>query len=101
MRLVRHHHATSILAVFALLGFVAHLLAQDVPGPGNAPASEGRRIVDIFFEPSRQPLEIPKLFEILPVQRNQLYKASEIRAAIERLYATGRYQDIQVDASPS
>jgi outer membrane protein insertion porin family len=101
MRLVRHHHATSILAVFALLGFVAQLLAQDVPGPGNAAAFEGRRIVDIVFEPSRQPLEIPKLFEILPVQRNQLYKASEIRAAIERLYATGRYQDIQVDASAS
>ncbi len=31
----------------------------------------------------------------------QEYSAAAIREAIERLYATGRYQDIQVDASPA
>jgi outer membrane protein insertion porin family len=100
MKLVRHHHATSILAVISFsFGLVSQLPAQEVLDPDGAAAFEGRRIVNIAFEPVQQPIERGELFEILPVKPEQIYKSSGIRAAIERLYATGRYQDIQVDAS--
>lgn len=64
----------------------------------NAPAFEGERIVNIAFEPEHQPLEGRELFELLPLKRNAPYHLSTVRDSIERLYSTGRYQDIQVDA---
>ncbi len=64
-------------------------------------AFEGQSIVSVSFEPAEQPLAQRELNEILPVKATQEYSAAGIRDAIERLYATGRYQDIQVDASPA
>jgi outer membrane protein assembly factor BamA len=61
---------------------------------------EGKPVVNIVFQPEQQPLEARELYDLLPVKRNQPYRAVDVRAAIERLYATGRYQDIQVDVSP-
>ncbi|HTA42438.1 MAG TPA: POTRA domain-containing protein [Bryobacteraceae bacterium] len=98
MKQVRHRYALSILCVYFLgCGLATQTRAQDQPGA----AFEGRPIASIAFEPSRQPLETNDLNEILPVKPGQPYDADTIRAAIERLYATGRYQDIQVDARPS
>ena len=88
MKLVRHRYGTSIVAVF-LLTAAAH--AQEA-------SFEGQRIANVVFDPRKQPLEQRELDEILPVKSGQIYDAADIRAAIERLYATGRYQDIQVDA---
>src|ERR1022692_2549392 len=88
MKLVRHRYGTSIVAVF-LLTAAAH--AQEA-------SFEGQRIANVVFDPRKQPLEQGELDEILPVKSGQIYDAADIRAAIERLYATGRYQDIQVDA---
>ena len=61
---------------------------------------EGRPVVNIRFEPAEQPLEGSELFEILPLKRDQPLRMSVVRASIERLFATGRYRDIQVDAEP-
>jgi outer membrane protein insertion porin family len=88
---VRHCYATSILS---LLLFSQGLAAADSP-------FEGQSIVSVSFDPAEQPLEQRELNEILPVKTAQEYSAAGIREAIERLYATGRYQDIQVDASPA
>jgi len=101
MRLVRHRYGTSIVAVF-LLGFGLTKAAQGQDSPKqdlSTSAFEGQRIVNVAFDPPQQPLEGSELFEILPVKRGQNYTAADVRAAIERLYATGRYADIQVDAS--
>jgi outer membrane protein insertion porin family len=93
MRQVRHCYTTSILPVC--------LLSVVFGAGGQAQiAFEGQRIANIVFDPAQQPLEGRELFEILPVKRDQPYRAADIRAAIERLYATGRYEDIQVDATP-
>ncbi len=73
-------------------GFAAGVRAQDF---------EGQRIVDVVFDPPKQPLDQNELNAILPLKAGQVYSAADVRAAIERLYATGRYQDIQVDASIS
>ncbi len=88
---MRHCYATSILS---LLVFTHGLAAADSP-------FEGQAIVSVSFEPAEQPLAQRELNEILPVKVAQEYSAAGIRDAIERLYATGRYGDIQVDASPA
>jgi outer membrane protein insertion porin family len=91
MRLVR-----SLLAFSILLLAVAQprsLLAQ-------YQKYEGQPVVNIRFEPAEQPLEGSELFEMLPLKRDQPLRMSVVRASVERLFATGRYRDIQVDAEP-
>jgi outer membrane protein assembly factor BamA len=61
---------------------------------------EGRPVVNIRFEPAEQPLEGAELFEMLPLKRDQPLRMSVVRASVERLFATGRYSDIKVDAEP-
>lgn len=62
---------------------------------------EGKRIVDIQFSPHDQPLDPAELREILPLKPDTPLRMADVSAAIERLFATGRYEDIQVDAEPS
>ena len=50
--------------------------------------------------PTEQPLEPSELHDILPLQKDQPLRMADVRASIERLFATGRYADIQVDAEP-
>ena len=70
--------------------------------PGNLQAQyqkyEGKPVLNIRFDPPEQPLEGSELFQILPLKRDQPLRMSVVRASIERLFATGRYADIQVDA---
>jgi outer membrane protein insertion porin family len=106
MRQVRSRYARSISTVCLLsFGLVVRVPAQDAPaqaGSGAEIASfEGQRIVNIVFDPVNQPLEGSQLNAILPVKRGENYSAENVRNAIERLYGTGRYSDIQVDVSPS
>ncbi|HWC96830.1 MAG TPA: outer membrane protein assembly factor BamA [Candidatus Sulfopaludibacter sp.] len=61
---------------------------------------EGKPVKNIQFSPSAQPLEPDELFQILPLKRGQPLRVADVRASIERLFATGRYADIQVDAEP-
>jgi outer membrane protein insertion porin family len=94
MRLVRHRYGTSIVAVFLLgFGLTKATRAQDLP----ASFFEGQPVVNVAFDPPQQPIG-PELVQILPVKRGRNYTSADIRAAIERLYATGRYEDIQADA---
>lgn len=74
-----------------LLLLAGHAYAQTV--------YEGKTVVNVAFAPATQPIEGRELFEILPVKRGEAYSAEVIRAAVERLYRTGRYRDIAVDVS--
>jgi outer membrane protein insertion porin family len=65
---------------------------------GEASTYEGKTIARIVFVPREQPLEPEELHKILPVKENTPLRLDEVRAAIDRLYATGTYADIQVDA---
>ncbi|MEK7403865.1 MAG: POTRA domain-containing protein [Acidobacteriota bacterium] len=83
--------ARRIAAFLAVLGF----------WPGAAcPAQdyEGRPILEIRFAPEAQPYPRDYLLEILPLKVRQPLGRAGVRAAIERLYATGRYADIEVEA---
>ncbi len=93
---MRHRYATSLLCI-NLLGVVFSSQSD----AQNIAAFEGQPIVSMRFEPVQQPLDAREIAAILPVKAGQLYRASAIRAAIERLYATGRYLDIEVDGSPA
>ncbi len=65
----------------------------------SAPADyEGKPVAEIRFSPPNQPYPREYLIEILPVKVNEPLRLSQVRAAIERLWATGRYADIQVGA---
>lgn len=60
---------------------------------------EGKRIAIIAFEPRQQPMPATELADILPLKMGEPLQLSDVRAAIETLYATGRYADIEVDAT--
>jgi outer membrane protein assembly complex protein YaeT len=63
-------------------------------------AFEGRRVVSIQFQPVVQSLDAEELGGILAMERDRPLRMADVRASIERLFATGRYADIQVDAEP-
>jgi len=74
------------------LGFLSGVLL-------GAPKSfEGKPILEIRFSPEVQPYPRDYLVQILPVKVNQPLRLLDVRAAIERLFATGRYADVEVDA---
>lgn len=61
---------------------------------------EGRRIVSIEYTPSEQPLAPQDLADAQMLKVGTPLHAADVAAVIDRLYATGTYIDIQVDAEP-
>src|SRR5580704_15542184 len=93
MRMVRITLAHYACAILLLAAPSPALLAQEQK-------YEGKQILTIQFDPKEQPLEPSELHDILPLQKDQPLRMADVRASIERLFATGRYADIQVDAEP-
>ena len=94
MRMVRPTLAYFSCAILTLAALQPHaLMAQ-------AGKYEGRQVLTIQFEPKEQPLDPAGLHDILPLQKDQPLRMADVRASIERLFATGRYADIQVEAEP-
>jgi outer membrane protein insertion porin family len=94
MGMVRTRLAYSVFALSALVA---------APPPALRAQSgdfEGRRIADIQFQPAVQPVESAELEAMLPLRKGQPLRMEDVRASIARLFATGRYADIQVDAEP-
>jgi len=86
----------------ALATYILVFLATAFPPPGAAQAAkyEGRRIATIQFVPPDQPLEPGEIKDMLPLKIGTPLRMVGVEDAIERLYLTGRYEDIQVDAEP-
>ncbi len=61
---------------------------------------EGKPISVISFDPVIQPLDPAELAAILPLKTKTPLRLTDVKVAIERLYATGRYRDIEVNALP-
>jgi outer membrane protein insertion porin family len=91
VKLLRLRHATGILAV-CLLSIA--LQAQDPPIQ-----FEGVSVVNVSFDPPAQPLDLSEINSFLTVRKGEPYTAAAVRASIEKLFASGRYKDIQVDAT--
>jgi len=81
---------------------VVSLLIAGVIAPGQeSPASfEGRMIDRIEFDPAQQPLPIAEMERLLPFHAGSVLKRADIRAAIQKLYQTGRFSDISIEGFP-
>jgi outer membrane protein insertion porin family len=62
---------------------------------------EGKPIASVKFEPERQPLTFDQLMAMIPLHPGRELRGADVRDAIQRLYRTGEYADIAVDASSS
>lgn len=81
------------------LALVALCLGAHPSRASAAPQEyEGRTIVAIEYRPAEQPYSREYLDRINPLKVGQPLRLANVRAAIERLYATGRYRNIIVDA---
>src|SRR5260370_58182 len=68
---------------------------------GQDQQSEGKPIVAIQYDPADQPLSARDLKEAQTLKVGDLLHKADVSAAIDRLFATGAYDDIQVDVQPS
>ncbi|HYL37256.1 MAG TPA: BamA/TamA family outer membrane protein [Bryobacteraceae bacterium] len=82
-----------ILAIFVWIALCA-------PAWSEAENHEGRRIVDIQFSPPEQPVDPADLAQAVTLKKGTALHLADVRQSIEKLFATGRYEDIQVDAEP-
>ena len=64
-------------------------------------AYSGKPVISIEFEPTPQPLAREHLLALLPVHIGDLLDPLIVRNAIQRLFATGEYAEVAVDATPN
>ena len=88
------------LQIFVLLLTACFARAQQSGvAPTTGPSLEGRAISRIEFQPTDQPLPRAELDRLLPIHPGATLRMVEIRDAIQKLYLTGRFADISVDAT--
>jgi outer membrane protein assembly factor BamA len=83
--------------IVTIVGWTATALAAS----SDTKSYEGQQIVDIRFSPPEQPLASPDLEQVLTLKKGAPLKMVDIRETMQRLFGTGRYEDIQVDAEPA
>ncbi len=67
----------------------------------QTPQFEGKQITDIQFEPAPAPLAPQDLDRLQRLKKGSPLHMSDVSTAIDGLFATGRFEDIQVDAEAS
>ena len=80
-----------------IVGWTATALAAS----SDTKSYEGQQIVDIQFSPPEQPVASTDLEQALTLKKGAPLKMVDIRESMQRLFGTGRYEDIQVDAEPA
>src|SRR5262249_49709255 len=61
---------------------------------------EGKRILDVRFSPAPT-LAAADLAEAMPLRVGEPLRGVDVASAIDRLFATGRFEDIRVEAEPA
>lgn len=61
---------------------------------------EGRTVVAVEYSPAKQPLAPEDLARIQTVKKGAPLHLAEVSGDIDQLFATGRYEDIRVEAEP-
>ncbi len=69
-------------------------------GIAQAQSYEGKPIVAIEYDPANQPLAPEDLKAAQPLKIGQPLHKEDLESAIDKLFATGRYDDIQTDVQP-
>jgi outer membrane protein assembly complex protein YaeT len=80
-----------------LLFYCALSHAADLAPPDTY---EGRPISSVRYEPPTQPVTRADLSRLVPFQPGAPLRLDDVRAAIKRLYSTGAYSNIEVEAYP-
>ena len=80
--------------------YVCVLILLSISCASQTRQFEGRPIVDIQFTPD-QSLDPADLAEAQAVKKGEPLRAEDIARAIDGLFATGRFEDIMVEAEPS
>ncbi len=80
---------------------VVLLLSACLAAFGQPNSFEGREVTEIEFAPLEQPLPRPELDRVLPIHVGDRLSMSVVRSAIQKLYETGHFADIQVNANES
>ena len=62
---------------------------------------EGKALSAIRYEPAGQPLHEKELEQIVGLKPGDAVDRIRLRESLERLYATGRYRDLQADMAES
>ncbi len=62
---------------------------------------EGKTVVSVQYEPVNQPIDPHDLKNMQLVETGQPLNRMQVAATIDRLFASGLYDDVQVDAEPS
>ena len=86
--------AAGLLPVAALL----FLTIAAGGGIAHGAIPEGRAIRFVGFQPAAQPFTDDELAAITQIKPGSPYSLRSVRTAIQKLFATGRYVDIVVDA---
>jgi outer membrane protein insertion porin family len=68
---------------------------------GQAARYEGRIIADVVYMPPEQPLSPAELSRTVPLKKGAPLSLRDVHTAIEQLYATGDYTNIEVEAEPA
>jgi outer membrane protein insertion porin family len=96
---VRYHLGNVRLRV--LLALLAGLAPAFGQGVATLPETvwEGRIISRIDWVPAEQPLSQTELDRLLPLRKGSPLSMASVREAIQKLYLTGRYSDVSIDAN--
>ncbi len=90
--------ALALLRYFSfgfLITFLLH--GADLAAPAEY---EGRPISEVRYEPPSQPVARADLARLVPFKSGAPLHVEEVRDAIKRLYGTGEYSNIEVEAVP-
>jgi len=81
----------TIALLLALVLFPATIRAQ-------VSNLDGQRVANVAYDPPQQPIAAEDLKRLQQVTAGSPYSAKSVAETIDRLFATGAYADIQVDA---
>jgi outer membrane protein insertion porin family len=84
-----------------LLSFLAFFLASPALAQGLAPGGDpysGRKIRNIRLDPEIQPIPANEIDELILIKAGDSYDLAKIRLAMSRLYRSGHFENVEVDA---
>lgn len=88
-----------ILLSFLALSFVLPLLSQPPSAPAPTPDPySGRKIRSIRLDPEIQPIPTNEIEEFIAIKSGDTYDLLQIREAMSRLFRSGHFLNVEVDA---
>ncbi|HTS77601.1 MAG TPA: BamA/TamA family outer membrane protein [Bryobacteraceae bacterium] len=83
---------------YGLVVYAAVAGAFELPARAQTGSFEGKTIVRISYDPAHQPLDPRDLARVQLLHTGSALRSEDVAATLDRMFATGRYEDIQVDA---